>query len=294
MSSVAVIGNCYLDEIYDIDTFPIPDTKIVASGLRLVLGGSATNTSVGLVALGLDAYLFTVMGDDEDAYRLFKEVRNKGIKSFYINHISGQSGRTIILLDKNKSSTKIGYQGVCSDMRKTLMFEGLSNPIFEHVHLSSVRIDMVRKALQYKKDRTFSLDFGAKTLQSSPDEILEVVNQLDLVFLNRAIFDNLYNVPLTDLNTLEVNCDLIVTAGTDGMYGLINGTTYHQPIIPVKEVIDTTGAGDAVSAAIIFGYLKNYNPQKILEIGVNAASKKIQSYGGSNGHASLNDLKDIL
>ena len=88
--SVAVIGNCYFDEIYTIDTYPKQDSKILASDLKIMLGGSATNTSVGLVKLGMDTYLFTIMGDDPDAYRLFKKVRKKGINSQYINHIKGK------------------------------------------------------------------------------------------------------------------------------------------------------------------------------------------------------------
>ncbi|MHA2503016.1 MAG: carbohydrate kinase family protein, partial [Candidatus Kariarchaeaceae archaeon] len=120
--SIAVIGNCYFDEIYSIDEFPEKDTKSIATSLKISLGGSATNTAAGLAALGVSTYLFTALGDDPDALRLFKKVRKKGILTQYITHLKGKSGRTIILLDKSKSSTKIGYQGVCSDLSESLMY----------------------------------------------------------------------------------------------------------------------------------------------------------------------------
>lgn len=293
MSSVAVIGNCYFDEIYTIDTFPKPDEKILASNLELMLGGSATNTGVGIATLGLDTYLFTVMGSDEDAYRLFKEVRNKGIKSQYINHINGKSGRTIILLDKNKSSTKIGYQGVCSDLSKNVLFSGLSDSSFDHVHLSSVNIDTLRIALSMKTTQRFSLDFGAKTLQSSRAELLDIMQYLDVVTVNQGTFKHLFKCSINQLETLNLPYDLIVTAGRDGIYAIINDNYYHQEIIPTV-VVDTTGAGDAACAAIIFGYVNKFSPEKILQLGVTAASIKIRSFGGSNGHATLSDLSHLI
>ncbi len=284
--SVAVIGNAYFDEIYLIDKFPVQDQKIIARDVRVSLGGSACNVSAGLSKLSIDAYLFTILGNDNTAVELLNEIINKQIIVKYVNRIEGDSGRTVILLDNDKSSTKIGYMGVCDDLSRIDNFEVLNK--FDHIHFASTSLSTIEKALQYCGDVGTSIDFGAKTLSSSIDDIKKIIAKIDLVMMNRGTFKRLYGFECKDYDSEDIR-DIIVTAGEDGIYAIFAKQLYHQTAVET-EVVDTTGAGDAVAAAVIKGYIDKISIDKILKWAVIAASHKIRTYGGTNGHITYEML----
>jgi len=176
-------------------------------------------------------------------------------------------------------------------MTGSLLLEGLANPVFSHVHLASVSAETIRRALQFKGDKTFSLDFGAKTLQAGDEELLELVSQMDYVFINKSIFERLFRVSVGKLETVNSGCDLIITAGKEGIYGKFGSAIVHQEIIAV-DVVDTTGAGDAVAAAVITATEHRLPPTERIKAGISAAAIKIGSLGGSVGHATYSELFD--
>jgi sugar/nucleoside kinase (ribokinase family) len=292
--SVAVIGNCYFDEIYLIQSFPDPDDKLIASDVKTTLGGGGSNTATALAKLGINVKLLTVVGTDHTADELLLELKTKGVATNYVQQIEGKTGRTIILLDDQKRSTKIGYHGVCSDLSKVLELKNIHED-FSHIHLVSTRIATVAQTIQMKGSRSISLDFGAKTLLSSKKEIFGILDQLDLVFMNQSVFHELFQKRIQEVvqGDISFSNDLIVTAGNMGIYGFFNNTLIHQPAFPT-QVVDTTGAGDAAAAAIIFSRLQNQLPEQLLRNGAVAASIQIQTYGGSDGHATVEEIKKFL
>ena len=56
------------------------------------------------------------------------------------------------------------------------------------------------------------------------------------------------------------------------------------------------GFADLITSSFmtLFAYLKNLRPDQILLLGATAASIKIRSSGGAEGHASLAELAHIL
>ncbi|MHA2172218.1 MAG: carbohydrate kinase family protein, partial [Candidatus Kariarchaeaceae archaeon] len=247
-----------------------------------------------LAKLGINVKLLTVVGTDHTADELLLELKTKGLTTNYIQQIEGKTGRTIILLDDQKRSTKIGYHGVCSDLSKVLEIQNLEDD-FSHIHLVSTRIAIVAQIIQMKGSRSISLDFGAKTLLSSKEEIFGVLDLLDLVFMNQSVFHELFHTRIQEMKQgdISLSYDLIVTAGSMGIYGFIDNTLIHQPAFPT-QVVDTTGAGDAAAAAIIYSRLHNQPPEQLLRNGAVAASIQIQTYGGSDGHATIKEIKKFL
>lgn len=292
---VAVIGNCYYDEIYLIEKIPVADDKILAEDVKITLGGSASNTAVGLTKLGISASLFTAVGDDITGKHLIEELGNRGINTENIARKKGNTGRTIILLDRNKSSTKIGYQGVCNKLHETLEFTNIGN--YQHIHLSSTRTETITKALNYKSNTPMSIDLGAKTLMANNDELFSVFKQVDLVFMNKGTFKRLFKkkISLESITSLlkdNLPFELIVTAGEKGVYAIISNNAYFQEAIPTI-VADTTGAGDSLASAFIWAKYNKVDPKEMLKFAVSAASIKIKSFGGSNGNPSVDEVEAL-
>ena len=296
-NKIGVIGNSNYDEIFIVNHYPKPDDKVIAKDLKMSLGGGALNTIVGLSKLGVPSNLFSLVGDDKAGAELLSELKSRKIVTDFVEIHPGKTGRTIILLDDNMTSTKIGYQGVCTDLSRDLDFDLLRNNNLKHVHLVSVRISTVRKVLKCCPSATSSIDFGAKTFESDKEEILDVIQQLDLVFVNRNTFKFLFGRDIKTVidEKLDFDADLIVTAGTDGMYAIVDNQVYHQDAALIDNVVDTTGAGDSAAAAILQKYVEGEKDfEKILRYGIAAATLKIQHYGGDSGHATRVEIEDFL
>jgi sugar/nucleoside kinase (ribokinase family) len=133
-------------------------------------------------------------------------------------------------------------------------------------------------------------------IREQPDVLTEICQKFDMIFLNRFAFKRIFHIK----NDAELSLDqikthlsseknplfenkLIITLGEEGLIWSNKGTIFYEPAIIMEEVIDTTGAGDAVAAAIIWSEMNQVSAQESLKIANMAASKTIMQAGGING-----------
>ena len=73
---------------------------------------------------------------------------------------------------------------------------------------------------------------------------------------------------------------LVVTLGAAGSHVFLDNKSWHQPALPVPEVVDTTGCGDAYQAAFALTWWRTNNIDKAMYAGALAASEILQAWGG--------------
>jgi fructoselysine 6-kinase len=73
---------------------------------------------------------------------------------------------------------------------------------------------------------------------------------------------------------------LVMTMGAQGSAAFFQGKTYRQEALPVSNVVDTTGCGDAFQAAFTVAYYKTKSIPDALHAGAFAGSNTLQHYGG--------------
>ncbi len=79
---------------------------------------------------------------------------------------------------------------------------------------------------------------------------------------------------------------IIVTLGAEGSVALRPGEEIHQPALPVDEVIDTTGCGDAFLGAFIAAYYGGADVQSALLKGAAAGAETLGRVGAVEGGCS--------
>jgi ribokinase len=71
-----------------------------------------------------------------------------------------------------------------------------------------------------------------------------------------------------------------------------NGTAiYCEP--PQIAVVDTTGAGDAFRAGVVYGHLAGYSLAHSMSLGVAAGSLAVASLGAASEPASIDNVERI-
>jgi sugar/nucleoside kinase (ribokinase family) len=73
---------------------------------------------------------------------------------------------------------------------------------------------------------------------------------------------------------------VLITLGAEGSVALWQGETYVQPAIPVADVVDTTGCGDALQGAFIVSWFQDFDIGKALYAGAEAAARTLAHFGG--------------
>ena len=70
----------------------------------------------------------------------------------------------------------------------------------------------------------------------------------------------------------------VVTLGKDGLMAEVNGTIFriHAPKVKVK---DPTGAGDGVTAALVYGETRGWTMEKTLQIAAGVGARKVSRRG---------------
>jgi len=105
----------------------------------------------------------------------------------------------------------------------------------------------------------------------------ETVDYTDLAFI-AARADLL---PFYKDMAFSRNKMIVVTLGAGGSYAFYQRKTFFQPALPVPQVIDTTGCGDAYQAAFALSWHQTQNIEKAMFAGALAGAEIVQAWGGA-------------
>ena len=106
--------------------------------------------------------------------------------------------------------------------------------------------------------------------------------KIDILFANQAEIEMLAGVPHLGSAVEAVRGKvetLVVTRGEHGALATRGTELTEVAAEPVREVVDTTGAGDLFASGFLFGYTHGRSLDQSLRLGAIAAAEVIQHYG---------------
>jgi sugar/nucleoside kinase (ribokinase family) len=144
--------------------------------------------------------------------------------------------------------------GCDPEWRPRLTPEAARAPV---LFLGSMRPSLQRDILAQSSARLIAVDSMACFTGPERDAVLEVVTGCDLLFLNRAELSSLVpGAPGWEAAALSLRGRgrlraVVVKAGPLGAALVTSSGITERPAAPVGEVIDPTGAGDAVAGGFL-------------------------------------------
>ena len=75
-----------------------------------------------------------------------------------------------------------------------------------------------------------------------------------------------------------LECAVIVTDGSEGMFFSHAGEHWHQQAVP-SRVVDVTGAGDTVLAAVGLGFVRSLGWKKTMSLAAELAAQQVGIHG---------------
>lgn len=288
---VLVIGDINLDIIVNLREEINFDTDS-DSEINFRGGGSAANFSFWLDYLNTPVRFISKTGDDFISKFLKKEFKDTDIE--YINLKSQkESGRIVVLLDKQGARTMITDRKANIDFKESDIKDKFFNGI-SHLHIGAYSffggknmVNTALKTINEAKKRKLSISFDPSSYSMIKEygvkKILKQTKNIDFCFPNLEEAKVLTNrlKPENMVKELLYNYKNVVLKY--GKRGCFIGDSNNIEFIKQKEEIengDTTGAGDAFTAAFVSSYLKNNTLKKAAVYANQVAAECVKKTGG--------------
>jgi ribokinase len=283
----AVSGNANIDIYYFVEKIPQPDEAVEALEIRTSLGGAATNIATGISKLGHYVRFIGFVGSDPEATEVLSELKKRGIDVAYVKSSSKQTGRVIVLLDKEGRRAMIAHRGANSELRP-----GAFNPEetlrgIDHLHLSSTSPEYSYWFFREAKKMSISTswDPGMTICLRGFKSIENVLQYVDVLFLNERENEALKIDPASMEKPL-----IIIKRGSEGS---------EAPQYKIKaeafrvKALDATGAGDAFDAAFLVAWKRKIGLKESLIIANAAGAIKVTRFG-AHSSPTASELAEFL
>ena len=303
---VLVIGGAGVDMVGRLKAELKPGTSNPAN-IRISFGGVSRNVAENLAHLGQPVRLITAVGEDEVGDRLVEQIRSAGVDVSAIlrtrEHNTGSylgvinpGGMLQFALDDINAAGAISpeYLHLHEDLfrQASLVFIDANLPpktlrtVFSlagKAHLpvcADPTSTSLAKRLQAHLSRLWMITPNGNEAAILCDRVFQLSNLQEAIDAAKCLVSQGVSLALVSLAQFGV---VYATSETSG----------HVPAIRTK-IIDPTGAGDALTATVIFSLLNDIPLDDAVRLGVTAATLTLQHRGTVLPDLSLEMLYDNL
>ncbi len=273
--SVAVVGSVNLDIVASVKHFPEPGETVTNAVVNRHPGGKGGNQALAAHRLGAKVFMVACTGDDSAAGEALATLKAEGVNLDYCQTIDGVS-------------TGLAMIVVSADGENQIVVAPGANAAFDADMLRLPSIDAVIAQLEVPMDtiqRLAENHQGFFCLNAAPAKAISkaVLKRTDLLVVNeieaRAIGDN-----LRDFKGL-----LATTYGSKGATLSRQGIEIASATPPKINAVDTTGAGDAFTAALTVSLVSGMAPEQALDIACRAGAITA-TRAGAQGSPTADEL----
>lgn len=262
---------------------------------HLDVGGGGLNVAVGCSKLNLNTALLSTIGEN-----IFKKLILEKLKKYHVSYkfcdfVPNYYNISTILLSKNGERSIVHYATFGQKLfDHQIKISSLKNTKIVYLgNLPDVSLEEKKRVINYAKKNNILtiLNLGTTDCQKPRNELINLLENIDILIINGHEFAQLVKAKYNDiffnenviLHYIPVlkNKIVIITEGKKGSFGYHLNKIYHIPAKEIKEIIDTTGAGDGYTAGFIATYYQTQDIQKSMIKATDYASRILQKIGAN-------------
>jgi sugar/nucleoside kinase (ribokinase family) len=301
---VVVAGLAVVDiigRVIDANSFPEPGSLSFIDTIKLTSGGNVSNVGIDLSKLGFRVAGVTRVGDDELGRFLINEFKSYNIDITGITvDRKKQTSSTVVCVARDGERSFLHTRGCLENITHTDILRSL--PVIQQADLFAFgylgllpemehRYDFLFKTIKKKSGAAVLLDTGGKPAVSkrSLKKFLPYVDYF-IPSYEEAVM----------LSGIDEPEDIIAYFRSAGAAGIVcikmgkegcivsDGKEMRRiGIRRIRNVADTTGAGDAFVAGFIAATLHGFDPFRAAAIGTKVAADCITQVGASTAVGSF-------
>jgi len=294
---VVGIGQCALDHLFIIDSFPPPDTKKEVIEWMIAGGGPVATALVSLRRLGISCSFYGIIGDDESGDKIAESLRAENVDIRGLLKRKGANSQVaFIAVERGSGRRTIFWKRPSAEPLKPeeLPDDFLDNTDFLLIDglMLNVSLHAVRKA----KEKGIPVMLDAGKLREG---MIELAHMCDYVVCSEEFARELTGEEgfepekaILHMKSFKARA-VTLTLGEKGSITTAGGEVFYIPAFKV-EVVDTTGAGDVFHGGYIYGVLQKWNIRDVVIFASAFAALKCRRLGGRAGIPGLDEVKSFL
>jgi sugar/nucleoside kinase (ribokinase family) len=265
-------------------------------------GGSAANTMAAFASFGGKGAYIGKVSVDTLGQKFAASMQDIGVTYHTTPLIEGpKTGRSMILIEDDGHRTMNTFLGAAVQLGPDDIDEALIAGSLV-TYLEGYLFDPAEAKKAFYKAAQIAHEAGRKVslTLSDPfcvdrhrDDFQDLVeNHVDILFANEEEAKSLYKVDTWEeiVKLFAQKCEITcLTRSEKGSVILSGDKIIEIPAEPVAKVVDTTGAGDAYAAGVLYGYAEGMDLAVCGQLGAIAAAEVI-SHIGPRPQKTLADL----
>lgn len=274
--------------------------------IRISVGGVARNIAENLARLGERVVLLSAVGDDGVGRRILNQGTQSNINMHHVLvDAEHHTAAYLAILDEYGDMIMSIDDMIITRETITPEFVYRRRALFRDASLVAIDANLSPDTLDtiFRLAQTYDLPVCADpTTGTLAPNLCRHLSQLTLTTPNAAEAKALCDITVSDRESALEAAQRLVSLGvriaivTLGATGLVYATSQESGHIPAIacDVVDLTGAGDALTAAVVFGLLNEFPVDEAMRLGTSAATLTLLSKETVCPELSLELLYDQL
>ncbi|GEN44539.1 carbohydrate kinase [Alkalibacillus haloalkaliphilus] len=303
-SGVTCIGGANVDR----KSHALQDVRMESSNPVITdesLGGVARNVAENLVRLDLKPTLATFVGQDKEGAWLTESAYKIGIDTSEVTTLpQSRTGTYTALIDRNgELVVSMADMEIYNKVSEQLIEQkwqqyARSDVIFLDTNISESAIHAVIRRSKSNQKPLFLDPVSSIKAKKLPGDLSGV----HTIIPNKEEAEELSGITINSANDLGKAChellrrgvkQVVITLGEEGIYYCSNDEEGKVEAIRT-EVADVTGAGDAFTAGIIYGFINGQSLQQACRFGLACATLTLQSSQSCSEDLSTEKINTLL
>lgn len=282
---VVVVGTVNLDLCFEVARLPAPDETLGGAAYSEAGGGKGANTAAAAAASGADCVLVAAVGDDRAGVDALEELDGYGVDTSAVVRIPGApTGRagiitapvTNMIVVASGANAELGAERLTTALRSL----GRETPTWCLVN-GELPDELVEAAAGAAHELGWRVAYNASPARPLGPSMLAarallVVNEVEARQLTGLDVERDAAAELASRHGR-----VVVTLGADGALVAEGGSVTEVPPTPVTPV-DTVGAGDAFTGALLASLAAGAPLVEATRTGVEAGGRAV-SHRGARG-----------
>jgi sugar/nucleoside kinase (ribokinase family) len=285
VSRIVVLGDVMVDVVVRLSE-PLAPGSDAEAAISFHGGGSAANTAAWLAAAGAEPVLVGSVGDDGRGRRTLGELRAGGVDARLAVDPSLPTGTCLVLVAPDGERTMAPDAGANDAFREEDLGDLLDSG--GHLHVSGYALlregsrPAARAAIARARasGMTVSVDASSSALLS--ERFLDDAAGADLMVANASEAHALTgeSAPERAGRLLAARfAEVVVKLGPEGALWTDGDEMLRAAAVPVENVVDSTGAGDAFAAGLLAARVDGASTAEALAAGCRLAARAVTTPG---------------
>ncbi len=276
MIECTIFGGIILDRYLEMDAYPQRGQDGLITNEFSMAGGCTINIAATFNNLGGSAHMVSYLGTDQTGREIREYMDLHGFSAKNIKQMEGETGYSLVILEKGGERTFFTKKGVESRFDRMLIMDGIADirnvMVTGYYLLCDNATELAASLSEIRKQcEHFLFDPGPLVHEIDPDVLMQVMDLADIITVNEAEAESI---------TLPKNGSriIVIKRGESGGTVICGTDRFDYSAVDVKPV-DTTGAGDSFAAGLMFGILSGMDLRQAVALAAESAARTVSVKG---------------